>query len=67
MCIAKGIFIYFIFNTHWRIFFSLISRESERERGGGEKERDTSMGCLPHVPLPGLGDLVSRSVPLAGI
>lgn len=28
----------FLFNTHLRIFFPLISRESEREGGGGDRE-----------------------------
>lgn len=57
--------LFFNFNTHWRIFFPLLSRESGSEER--ERKRDTSVGCLLHVPLPALGDLHPRSVPLTGI
>lgn len=40
----------FYFNPHQRVFFSLISRESEREGEGGEREKH--INWLPPIRPP---------------
>nr|KAF6492383.1 hypothetical protein HJG59_009588 [Molossus molossus] len=51
--------IIFVVNAHLRIFFPLTFREWKGMRGKDREkhqcERDTSIGCLLHTPLPGLG------------
>ena len=46
------LFVLTIFNPQARMFFLIFEREE-----GGEKERETSIGCLLHVPQMGIQGL----------
>ena len=61
--------IYYLFmSSHLDIFFFIAFRESGREREKHQRERETLIGCLLH--LPGLGDRArtgGSSTPRPGI